>query len=720
MPQLHQGPRGDKINLSTTTATAKSVPPATTSARNSRHTTTSVSTSDNSEGHADPAFEGESSLAAHAGFASRFVEEAVQSTPETAFGGEIDETLSALRQLVGAQAQYSSASVELPVVQARNDRDGKRRPMPPVQIVMSCLSVARQRVDVQAFWMSGFMTFERFVQTTVDVYFGPGINDAQYLIVTIGLYWLIMSMRALSHDEPWPGIDEDELAEACEVCRSNAESCLADLPYHLPNTLDYVIALSFAGGHALEMSRPSLAWSLLTSAIHICQNLGIHRASILDKEKPAIKDLKYRLFWGLYVLEKSLALRLGRASVLQDCDISLSRPDKREDGDKPWDGDGPWHICMAYTCEMASIQGRVYTQLYSPGALLEEDSTRASRALDLASDILKLSGSQPHERVPDSVKRHLSAELFDPDGLDQYRKSPLGAVEEAITSTNISSEYLVDCLQVQQLCVLTLVYRAMPVPKGSSSAFTQDCIDTARESLALHQKIIGAIPASNTNMIDMYFSWTILAVPFAPFIVIFCHIIESTTRNNGAYRRDLKQLEDFTLSLDKGGGRLSGATGRLQKLCQVLFKVARKYADLKESAASTTSQAHHAQAQTSQSQQREFDTYIQALGLFGNMPMATDSVVGVFDDGGCDKQSTATTMHGSQTQYQQANGMYDMPNQIIQYQHEHQQQYQQDSHMQQELQQEQQQQQGAILGDWFYGGQQMLGILEQPTFDFEL
>ena len=102
------------------------------------------------------------------------------------------------------------------------------------------------------------------------------------------------------------------------------------------------------------MSRPSLAWSLLTSAIHICQNLGIHRASILDKEKPAIKDLKYRLFWGLYVLEKSLALRLGRASVLQDCDISLSRPDKREDGDKPWDGDGPWHICMAYTCEMAS------------------------------------------------------------------------------------------------------------------------------------------------------------------------------------------------------------------------------------------------------------------------------------------------------------------------------------------------------------------------------
>lgn len=115
--------------------------------------------------------------------------------------------------------------------------------------------------------MSGFMTFERFVQTTVDVYFGPGVNDAQYLIVTIGLYWLFMSMRALSHDEPWPGIDEDEFAEACVVCRSNAESCLANLPYHLPNTLDYVIALSFAvgdaqfHGHTLAYTLPNLTYA---------------------------------------------------------------------------------------------------------------------------------------------------------------------------------------------------------------------------------------------------------------------------------------------------------------------------------------------------------------------------------------------------------------------------------------------------------------------------
>lgn len=92
--------------------------------------------------------------------------------------------------------------------------------------------------------------------------------------------------------------------------------------------------------------------------------------------------------------------------------------------------------------------------------------------------------------------------------------------------------------------------------------------------------------------------------------------------------------------------------------------------------------------------------------------MSTDPMAGVFDDGGSGAQSTATAKSGFQSQ-QQADGMYGMPDQITQNQHEHQQQYQQDSHMQQ-------QQQGAILGDWFYGGQQMLGILEQPMFDFEL
>lgn len=112
------------------------------------------------------------------------------------------------------------------------------------------------RVDIEAVWLSGFMTFDRFMQSTVDVYFTAGVTDAQYLIVNIGLYWLFMSLVALQPDETWPGIADDELSDACVLCRENIETSLAGLPMHLPNTLEYVIALSFAVSSLLVCNCP--------------------------------------------------------------------------------------------------------------------------------------------------------------------------------------------------------------------------------------------------------------------------------------------------------------------------------------------------------------------------------------------------------------------------------------------------------------------------------
>ncbi|KAJ1333891.1 RNA polymerase II-specific transcription factor-like protein [Microdochium nivale] len=638
----------------------------------------------------DLAFEGESSLKAHADFASRFFEKAVQSAPDSSLGSEIEETLGALRQLVGAQAQNSLPSVDYP--NARPSEDKKNLPMPPIQLTMSCLSIARHRVDIEAVWLSGFMTFDRFMQSTVDVYFTAGVTDAQYLIVNIGLYWLFMSLVALQPDETWPGIADDELSDACVLCRENIETSLAGLPMHLPNTLEYVIALSFAGSHTLEMSRPSLAWTLFTSAIQICQNLGFHRASAMEFDKPALRKLKYRTFWGLYVLEKCLALRLGRASLLQDCDISLPRPENLQGAGGLWEDEGPWIIFMAYCSTMGSIQGRVYTQLYSPGGLLEEDSVRAARAQGLVDEIANLSKTQPKSRVRELIRGHLSDEMVVAEASHNRPGRPLGVVEDSVSATLVSLDYLLDCFHLQELCILTLIHRAVPVPKGSPSAFTQNCIDTARLCLAMHQKIIASIPPTNINLLDMYYSWTILAVPFVPFIVIFCHIIESSARNT-AYQEDLKRLEDFTTSLYIGG-RLSGATGRLQKLCQVLFNVARKYTELKDTSSQVQSQ-------------RQFDTYIQALGLFGSMPAAGGGHAPL--DGGVHGPFGGTGVN-DQTM--------DVPALVLQNSAGFAAPMQQMDHEQQFFQVEQNQQ-GAILGDWFNSGQQMLGILEQGEFDFE-
>lgn len=76
----------------------------------------------------------------------------------------------------------------------------------------------------------------------------------------------------------------------------------------------------------------------------------------MEFDKPALRKLKYRTFWGLYVLEKCLALRLGRASLLQDCDISLPRPENLQGAGGLWEDEGPWIIFMAYCSTMGSSE----------------------------------------------------------------------------------------------------------------------------------------------------------------------------------------------------------------------------------------------------------------------------------------------------------------------------------------------------------------------------
>jgi hypothetical protein len=39
------------------------------------------------------------------------------------------------------------------------------------------------------------------------------------------------------------------------------------------------------------------------------------------------RETKIYIFWMIYFFDKSMSLRLGRASFIQDFDISLSNPD---------------------------------------------------------------------------------------------------------------------------------------------------------------------------------------------------------------------------------------------------------------------------------------------------------------------------------------------------------------------------------------------------------
>ena len=90
---------------------------------------------------------------------------------------------------------------------------------------------------------------------------------------------------------------------------------------------------------------------------------------------------RQNLFWTIYMTEKMLSLRLGRSSTFRDQDITLSRlGGERSNGSCLTELNPGW-------VNMASIQGRIYDDIYSPRALMQPPQTRTSRARALAAEL---------------------------------------------------------------------------------------------------------------------------------------------------------------------------------------------------------------------------------------------------------------------------------------------------------------------------------------------
>lgn len=73
-------------------------------------------------------------------------------------------------------------------------------------------------------------------------------------------------------------------------------------------------------------------------------------------------------------------------------------------------------------------------------------------------------------------------------------------------NSNSLVEMFVQGDEVQFLTTLTLVYRAMPASEGSPSRFSQECLDTARQTIKLHMECIKSM-CYGTYMKSIYVHW---------------------------------------------------------------------------------------------------------------------------------------------------------------------------------------------------------------------
>ncbi|BDD58791.1 hypothetical protein MAP00_004041 [Monascus purpureus] len=548
-----------------------------------------------------PAFEGYSSLSAQSAYASQFLETAISRGSFREESPKMATALSTLKQIVNMQnqgPQVSSQEVRFPTQKiGSGDGDGhgiRDLKMPPMEAVISLLRNVKENPSNTSLFGSyySFMTLDEFTEKCREVYFcTEDYSPATFIMVNCGLCNLFLELSFMVRSSQ----TKEAYQKYLQICKYNVESALAGLNLLLPATKDNIQALTLGAMHAIEISRPSFAWTLTSTAAQLCQALGYHRASSMENDTQKTRENKLRTFWTLYCLNKALSLRLGRASVIQDYDISL--PSENED----LTAAGPWRAVVPLWIRLAMIQGKVYELLYSPAALCQSEGERVAHAERLAAE-MRLGVIEPFERLSINPK-----DISDLDSL--YLRFD----------------------RVSRLSVLTLIYRAIPPQGDAHFTFTMDCIKTARNALEAHLTCMTSLKESDESLKCSYMHWTIMYAPFVPFIVIFCHIIEFSSNNpntessthaapsSAEVEVDLNRLEEFVLSLESLT-TLSEAIFKLHRLCQVLFNIAKLYTEAKTKAKIQAQDPELGQERNMGDKGlvevgEEFDIYLSALGF---------------------------------------------------------------------------------------------------------
>ncbi|EXF74404.1 fungal specific transcription factor [Colletotrichum fioriniae PJ7] len=564
--------RAELLNFALTTAATPQVegPPCSAQRVSSTSTpaTTASQTMQSDEGEGG-IVEGDSSLAAHSVFATEFLQKVVSTESLQDSSLDLGETLDALSQIVNALKQPTAAGeMTYPHAKPFTRVRAQGIELPPIEKAVHTIRIAKSQRLTGMAWIYDFLPSRRFPDLCLNVYFSDNYSEYDYITVNGGLYSLFTDYAAqVSVDE------QKEYFDYAKICRVNLETCLANLPLHLPASSDVIVALLFGTFHAVEISKPTLAWTLSSKASELCQTLGYHRAESLkntkDDGKPTVHGMHWHqfLFWNVYYIDKSLSLRLGRASTIPDWHITMPLPSLKEPVASPI---LPYLVLWIRT---AKCQGQIYELLYSPDSMIQPYHVRQTRVHELVSLL--------HDIDQKTQETTANYQAFAKDG-----------VEEHFAEFYLSSDY------VLRLSLLTLVYRAAPRVEGSPTTFSPECIKAARAALEKHQECVAIMRKSHDVYFATYIHWTVLFAPFIPFIVLFCQVIETQDKE------DLARLHSFVVFLQETS-KMSDAAAKMCRLFQVLYSVALRFVEFRAS----TPQSRQTQASA------EMDAYLAALGF---------------------------------------------------------------------------------------------------------
>jgi hypothetical protein len=490
-------------------------------------------TEQHTEVEAEGAFEGESSFVSH----SRRITETLGIALSTSSPDYLDGANASIDQSLIRKLLHDVADVQPPAHPPKSSPQYSlaRYPdvaclqLPPMDVALRLLRLSRtaqQRflIDYQ------LMPFEAFSTMCQSVYF-PTMDYTifSWMIVNAGIFQLLRDIDGSWHEQLQ--ISLADLKTYAKLCQSNIDTATHSLKLTVDPSLDACQAIVLAGSMALEEGKPALAWKMVSISARMCLDLGLHRLSSSnadDNDDDARR--KTILFWYVYSVDKGLAFNFGRTPTIHDYDIIAERPSFTSD-------DG-WGQFFSSSLEFSVLQGAIYEQLFSVSAQRLPVDERSRRARQFAQQVEAL-------RNP----------------LLEFSERGDHLYPNIVSFTVLSSDMLIYCL-------LTIVYRVIPPPPPAHPLqFCDEAVQSARTALELLFKAWNALQDEPPENWAYVINWTIMFVPFVPFIVIFGNAIAKNDFN------DLLQMQNVVTVLELAADRTPG-NQKLHRTCSQLTKVA--------------------------------------------------------------------------------------------------------------------------------------------------
>ncbi|UKZ97196.1 uncharacterized protein TrAFT101_011962 [Trichoderma asperellum] len=494
----------------------------------------------------------ESALFAHAVCAAGALETAVMNDPYSRATDDITSALNTLRSTVNDQQQRNEeelAGSRFLLNVLPSGRSLRDLPIPSVDKIMACLRIAQESSPSELYWPFEFGSLGEFTQYVIRVCTPGPISDMELIIVHYGLYSLFTQCSIGADDEM---LIQDYNVQAT-ICKESLETILSNLSFHIDTNIDSICALYMASLHCLHQGRVSATWTFISRASLMCLAVGLHSSQAMITEQENSVQRKMCLFWAVYALEKTVALRLGRPSTIRDQDITIPRLTLgRKMASLAFNRLPDW-------IDIASLYGCLYDSLYSPPALIQPGSVHLSRTSALASELERMIAARTEYYNRPGL---WSSHMLDPN------------LSRFIIHTNRAVEY----------STLASIYRGVPTESPSGIVPCTQCIAAARIALEESEASIAILSDAAKWPTGLYkwISEILLLAPFIPFTILVCSIVDTA---------DVSDL-----------GRLGGVVDGLQSLAQSpryascnrqlrifkpLYDVAARYVEAKTSREST-------------------------------------------------------------------------------------------------------------------------------------